>query len=563
MTRKPLFYGTAAVALSCALLWPTTIPATAAPGDNGLGTHAVDVQSVAPQARAALNKARAAHHDDALAADAVAALQDNDGTTHVRMNRTYKGLPVRGGDFVLHLSADGTTKGDDLDRLAPLSLDTTPAVTEAAARSAAGRGNQTAHGDAKLTVDATTAAGRLVWDVTTEGLQADGQTPSVKHVYVDAKSGSVVDSVETIATLRAAEPQSATGAKAPVALGGAVVGSGTFAGTGASLYGGSVGLTTTQSSGRYVLQDPTRANNYTADALNATDSKRCQSTGNGCTVLSPVTDADNAWGSGTTSDRASAAVDAQYGVVNTWDFYVNRHNRQGVWNTGQGSWNRVHYGSGYVNAFWDGSKMTYGDGDGVSYGPLTSLDVAGHEMSHGVTGATANLSYSGESGGLNEATSDIFGTMVEFYANNTTDQGDYYIGEQFDLKNHSGFRRMDNPALDGRSANCWSSSVGTLDVHYSSGVGNHFFYLLAEGSGAKVIGGRQHNSPTCDGSTVAGIGRDKADQVWYRALTVYMTSSTNYAGARAATIKAATDLYGANSPEVQGVAAAWKAVSVN
>jgi Zn-dependent metalloprotease len=94
-------------------------------------------------------------------------------------------------------------------------------------------------------------------------------------------------------------------------------------------------------------------------------------------------------------------------------------------------------------------------------------------------------------------------------------------------------------------------------------VGNHFFYLLAEGSGAKVIGGLQHSSPTCDGSTVAGIGRDKAEQVWYRALTVYMTSGTDYAGARAATVSAASDLYGAGSVEAKAVAAAWKAVSVN
>ena len=87
---------------------------------------------------------------------------------------------------------------------------------------------------------------------------------------------------------------------------------------------------------------------------------------------------------------------------------------------------RVHYGDQYNNAFWDGTKMTYGDGDGVDFGPLVSLDVAGHEMSHGVTSRSANLTYSGESGGLNESNSDIFGTMVEFYANNAGDPGDYY-----------------------------------------------------------------------------------------------------------------------------------------
>ena len=100
-------------------------------------------------------------------------------------------------------------------------------------------------------------------------------------------------------------------------------------------------------------------------------------------------------------------------------------------------------------------------------------------------------------------------------------------------------------------------------MHYSSGVGNHFFYLLAEGSGAKTIGGVAHNSPTCNGSTVTGIGRDAAGRIWYRALTVYMTSSTNYAGARTATLNAARDLYGAGSTQYNAVAAAWSAVSVN
>ena len=122
---------------------------------------------------------------------------------------------------------------------------------------------------------------------------------------------------------------------------------------------------------------------------------------------------------------------------------------------------------------------------------------------------------------------------------------------------------MDNPASDGSSLNCWSSTAGNSDVHYSSGIGNHFFYLLAEGSGAKTINGVSYNSPTCNGSTVTGIGRDAAAKIWYRALTVYFTSSTTYAQARTATLKAATDLYGAGSTQYNGVAAAWSAVSVN
>jgi hypothetical protein len=151
--------------------------------------------------------------------------------------------------------------------------------------------------------------------------------------------------------------------------------------------------------------------------------------------------------------------------------------------------------------------------------------------------------------------------MVEFTANNASDPGDYYIGEKI-ARDGTYLRRMDNPQLDGGSANCWYSGVGSLDVHYSSGVGNHFFYLLAEGSGAKTIGGRSHNSPTCNGSTVIGIGRDAAAKIWYRALTTYMTSTTKYTGARDAAIKAARDLYGASSTQCNAVVSAMNAVSV-
>jgi Zn-dependent metalloprotease len=124
---------------------------------------------------------------------------------------------------------------------------------------------------------------------------------------------------------------------------------------------------------------------------------------------------------------------------------------------------------------------------------------------------------------------------------------------------------MYHPSLEGPSysKDCWSSTLGSLDVHYSSGPANHFFYLLAEGSGPKSFNGVDHTSPTCNGSTVAGIGRAAAEQIWFRGMTVYMTSSTNYAGARVATLKAATDLYGTGSANYNAVAAAWSAVSVN
>lgn len=473
---------------------------------------------------------------------AVGTIVDSDGTSHVRLRRSYRGLDVVGGDLVVHLSKTGAWKGSSQTLNKTLDLAVAPAVASSVAKakalapSAVTRRITSAKVDgSSLVVDASGATPRLAWKVMSGGVQADG-TPSRLATYVDARSGAVVRTEQEIVNV---------------------------GGTGKTLYSGNVPLQVTQSGSKYQLKDPTRGGTYTTDMNNTADSTFCQVFGSGCKTGTMFTSTSSTFGNGTTSSRASAGADAQYGTNETWDYYKQVHGRNGIFGNGAGSYNRVHYGKNYVNAFWDGTKMTYGDGDGTNYGPLTSLDVAGHEMSHGVTENTAGLAYSGESGGLNEATSDIFGTMVEFFAANSNDPGDYLIGEEFDLKKHAGLRRMDNPASDGSSLNCWSSTAKNAEVHSSSGIGNHFFYLLAEGSGAKTINGVAHNSTTCNGSTITGIGRTDAQKIWYRALTVYMTSSTNYRGARTATLNAARDLYGAGSPQYTTVAAAWSAVSVS
>jgi Zn-dependent metalloprotease len=468
---------------------------------------------------------------------------DRSGASHVRLDRTYRGLPVIGGDVVVHRDAHGAWAGVSRSFNAPLRFSTAPRLGKQAAEARAVKGSRATRdirglrtaGSPRLVVDAVGHRPRLAWAVTTGGRHADG-TPSRLTSYVDARTGVVLRREERVETVD---------------------------GSGQTLYSGTVPLQVTQSGSTYQLKDATRGGTYTTDMNNKSDSVLCQYFGSGCTTGTTFTSSTPTFGNGASSNRASAGADAQYGTNMTWDYYNQVHGRNGIFGNGQGSYNRTHYGSNYVNAFWDGTKMTYGDGDGVNYGPLVSLDVAGHEMSHGVTENTAGLTYSGESGGLNEATSDIFGTMVEFFANNANDPGDYLIGEEFDLKKHAGFRRMDNPIADGSSPNCYSSTTKSLDVHYSSGVGNHFFYLLAEGSGAKTINGVAHSSPTCNGSSVTGIGRDAAQAIWFRALTVYMTSGTTYSQARTATLNAARDLYGAGSTQESTVAAAWSAVSVS
>ena len=533
----------AATGLATLALPSVAAPATSPATDTASGAaHADRTGDLAASAVAALRAhPRAGHVGADQRFQVTDALVDRDGASHVRLTRTYRGLPVLGGDLVVHRAADGSWRGlsQTLDAAPTGSVAATVTAATAAAKALANPLNARISGEEvasrSLVVDATAGTPRLAWKVLTGGTQADG-TPSRLATYVDARSGALLRSEQEIQTVD---------------------------GSGQSLYTGTDPLQLTLASGTYQLKDPTRGGTYTTDMKNKSDSYGCQLLGVNCSNGTLFTSPDNLFGNGSTSSRESAAVDAQYGTNVTWDYYKNVHGRNGIFGNGSGSFNRVHYGNGYVNAFWDGTKMTYGDGDGTSYGPLVSLDVAGHEMSHGVTENSANLTYSGESGGLNESTSDIFGTLVEFYAGETTDDpGDYLIGEEFDLKKHVGFRRMDNPSSDGSSVSCWSPTVGQLDVHYSSGVGNHFFYLLAEGSGARTIGGVAHNSTTCNGSTVTGIGRDAAGSIWYRALTVYMTSSTSYSGARTATLNAARDLYGAGSTQQDAVAAAWSAVNV-
>ncbi|OMI89707.1 peptidase M4 family protein [Streptomyces sp. M1013] len=508
-----------------------------------------------PTLAAALDHAAAALSDHAAALDLTDAqdtevrdvVVDEDGTQHVRYDRTYRHLPVLGGDFVVHLAPDGGFRGADRATDTPLSLPTlTPKLSAPRAADLAANALRAANpgellkrltARPELVVDALHGAPKLAWRTDAAALDSLGN-PVARTVLTDAGTGARIDAWDTV--------ESASG-------------------EGRSLYGGTVPLETTRSGSSYRLEDATRGGTYTGDAANRTD--LCLLTL--CLVRAPATpftDADNRWGTGKADDRASAAVDAQYGTDATWDYYEDVHGRRGIAGDGKGSYNRVHYGTRYNNAFWDDGCfcMTYGDGDGTTFGPLVSLDVAAHEMSHGVTSKTAALTYSGESGGLNEATSDIFGALVEWHADNSADPGDYRIGEKVvrDGFGRDALRYMDRPSRDGSSADCWTTSLGDLDVHYSSGVANHFAYLLAEGSGARTVGGVAYDSPTCDGSTVSGIGRDKLGDIWYRALTVYMTSSTDYAGARAATLSAAGDLYGTDSAEYAAVGAAWSAVNV-
>ncbi|MER8070138.1 M4 family metallopeptidase [Streptomyces sp. NPDC094034] len=458
-------------------------------------------------------------------------VQDVDGTTHTRYERTYQGLPVLGGDLVVAATKAGTTQSVSKASAAALknvatTADVAPAVAEKQALGAAAA-------DGSKKTEAERAPRKVVWmaqgsptlayETVVGGLQHDG-TPNELHVVTDAATGKKLYEWQAVNN-----------------------------GVGNTQYSGQVTLGSTQSGTTYNLTDAGRGNHRTYNLNRGTS-------GTG-TLFSNSTDT---WGNGTPSNLETAGADAAYGAGETWDYFKNVHGRSGIRGDGVGAYSRVHYGNNYVNAFWQDSCfcMTYGDGSGNAK-PLTSIDVAAHEMSHGVTAATAGLIYSGESGGLNEATSDIFAAAVEFYANSPQDPGDYLVGEKIDINgNGTPLRYMDKPSKDGASKDYWYSGIGGIDVHYSSGPANHWFYLLSEGSGAKVINGVSYDSPTSDGLPVTGIGRAKAEQIWFKALTTKFTSTTNYAAARTGTLAVAGELYGTTSPEYTAVANAWAGIAV-
>ncbi|MFJ9032566.1 M4 family metallopeptidase [Streptomyces sp. NPDC102274] len=458
-------------------------------------------------------------------------VQDVDGTTHTRYERTYQGLPVLGGDLVVEASKAGATQSVSKASTSALknvatTADVAPAVAEKQALGAAAA-------DGSKKTEAERAPRKVVWmaqgsptlayETVVGGLQHDG-TPNELHVVTDAATGEKLYEWQAVNN-----------------------------GVGNTQYSGQVTVGSVQSGSTYNLTDTGRGSHKTYNLNRGTS-------GTGTLFSGP----DDVWGNGVASNAETAGADAAYGAGETWDYFKNVHGRTGIRGDGVGAYSRVHYGNNYVNAFWQDSCfcMTYGDGSGNAK-PLTSIDVAAHEMSHGVTAATAGLIYSGESGGLNEATSDIFAAAVEFYANSPQDPGDYLVGEKIDINgNGTPLRYMDKPSKDGASKDFWYSGIGNVDVHYSSGPANHWFYLLSEGSGAKVVNGVSYDSPTSDGLPVTGIGRAKAEQIWFKALTTKFTTTTNYAAARNGTLAVAGELYGTTSAEYTAVANAWAGISV-
>ena len=494
---------------------------------------------------------------------------DDLGLTHTRFQQTYQGVKILGGEIITHMTAEGGFRPHTQAHVAGLALNVTPGLEAAEAlavahRDLAPKGDYAFAPTVELVIvpERETVAVRELPVLSRGGRRLDTAVePALTervvrntlayHVHTELENGAeetahtdYLINAHTGGILRKWSTLHTTAAT----------------GTGKSQYSGTVSLSTNSITGGYELRDNVRGMQFTTRNLNHATS------GTG-TIY---TDADNTWGdaanyvegsSTTAANGQTAGVDAHYGSMKTYDMYKNVFGRNGINGAGKATYNRVHYSNSYDNAFWSDSCfcMTYGDGN--VFKTLTALDVAGHEMTHGVTANSAGLNYSGESGGLNESMSDIFGTMAEFYAKGggttsiPTSGGNWTIGEQL---RSTPLRYMYKPSLDGASKDAWSSSLGSLDVHYSSGPMNRCFYFLSQGA-SSTSSSNTYSSYLPGGMT--GIGNTAAAKIVYRALTVYMTSTTNYAGAKTACLKAATDLYGSGSTQYTAVSNAFKAIN--
>ena len=259
--------------------------------------------------------------------------------------------------------------------------------------------------------------------------------------------------------------------------------------------------------------------------------------------VNQITSANNTW-------TDPAAVSAHFNLSRVYEYYLKTHNRKGIDGAGGTMIAAIHVtmnGKAMDNAYWNGKLMAYGDG-GRAFKPLArALDVAGHEMTHGVIEATVNLGYRNQSGALNESLADVFGAMI--------DREDWKIGE--DVVNTATFngalRDMQDPhnGGTGRTSASWQPShmleyvKMTLaedngGVHVNSGIPNHACYLIAN-----------------------AIGREKTEQIYYRVLDArYLNPGSQFMDMRLGAVRAATDLYGADSPEVTAVRNGFTAVGI-
>ncbi|MFJ2193620.1 M28 family peptidase, partial [Kitasatospora sp. NPDC087861] len=488
----------------------TAGPATAAPAPSPAPPSALS---------AAVNAA------DAAAAAGVDALAKSPGETYERRavtpwigglysvayERSYRGLPVVGGDAVVLADGQGKVRGLQSAASGPVGGSTTPQVSAAKAEKTARTklaGVDKVESPRLVVRVKDGSGGRLAWETVLTGRSESA--PSRLHVFVDAATGEVIDSYDDV---RAGTVNSKWNGPAPVTI------------------------STSGSGGSYSLRDPNRPG------------LTCSDYGTG----QVFTKSSDSWGTGNPSSKETGCGDAMWAAQKEWDMLRDWLGRNGHDGNG-GSW-PVKVGLNDVNAYWNGSSISIGHSQAGEW--IAAMDVVGHEFGHGIDQYTPGGA--NNESGLGESTGDIMGALTESYANEPApyDSPDYTVGEMINLVGSGPIRNMYNPSLVSNNPNCYSSSIPNTEEHAAAGPLNHWFYLLAEGSNP---GGGKPTSPTCNNSSVTGIGIKDAGRVFYGGMLL-KTSGMTYKRYRTATLTAAKNL-DPSCTYFNRAKAAWDAISV-
>lgn len=515
MSTRTLLGAALAVSVSGALalgLQAPSYPTSSAPAAKAAGKSA-DHRPVSDRAARTAARAYVVDHRASFQASAHDAFRQASttagtaGTQYVAFDRTYRGLPVVGGDVVLAVAPSGKVTGRSATQSQVIRLRSTkPTVKPAAARRTAKRqvGHVTRASKPQLVVLAKSRP-TLAWQTLVVGTTK--HRPTKLTVYTNARTGKVLDSWDQVVD-----------------------------GTGNGYYYPGVTIGTSLSGSTYRMSDSSRSGVSCANQ-------------SGTIYTGP----DDVWGNNSGTNLETACVDVLYGTDKEVDMLSAWLGRSGV--KGNGTSYPARVGLADVNAYFDGTKVNFGHSQDNAR-QLSAIDIVAHENGHGVFETTPGGSTGdNETGGMNEATGDIFGALTEAYANNPNDPADFTVGEEADLVGDGPIRYMYNPSIVG-DPNCWSSSIKNAEVHAAAGPLNHWFYLLSQGSTASPA------SPTCNGTAVSGVGIQTAGKIFYNGLLL-KTSYWTHGKARVATLTAAKNLYGSTDcTTFNKVKAAWAAVSV-
>lgn len=463
---------------------------------------------------------------------------DELGMTHVRLQQTKNGVSVEGAEVTVHYNKSGNIQsvtGYYNDKIESAPLDTEASISKDQALQTA-KGEVDAPGTleydptAKLVVYPFNGKHYTAYKVNVNFL---GKEPGNWFVFVDANTGSVIDKYNAL--MHADELKASTG---------------NGIGVKGKLRKQLHISHTTGTNKTFFLKDishPGLEHISTYDFKNQWRSNTVRLPGD----LYAGNDASFR------DKYDAAAVDAHYNSEEVYHYFKDKHGRNSIDGNGGAIISSVHYGVDYNNAFWNGVQMTYGDGDGKFFIPLSAaLDVAAHEMTHGVTTNTANLLYRNQSGALNEAFSDIFGALV--------DDDDWEVGEDamapqaILIDGRKSLRSLSQPD---------KYPVNVAYVPYGNGKGmypKHMdeFYNLPlnlDNGGVHINSSIINHAAYLTGIQ---IGKEKLGKIYYRALTTYLGPNSNFSDARRALIQSAVDIYGAASPEAQATEDGYNQVGI-